>query len=406
MASRFDADAAVGFCETCPGRPPRDCRGERREIERRCGISRRESNRFLEGRERYNNRRQRPGSNRPRRQVQERRMTWKDKHCGPVLLQLNAANLERRMEDLNAEVENLLDDVQDYAAQIGGAVVQERLERYIAGAGARYAGSALCGPAVKVCAAAVTVVNVVSGVWGLFSGFSEVRRTTSALEETVDQLFNIRRNAEGILDAANDPAELQQVQREVSEQMAELAAADPCLSARKCFLVPYNPPSSSHPQGPASMNQSGSGTAGIFDTGPLDLSDSRGCCPGQTGHHVLPRAMMAHCPSYTTRQHNAAPTACLEGANQWMGSHGQAHDATDRLLRELHSNGQPMTLSNAIDLVTTAYTDENGVGRDCNPECIREQLERFYNTLGCTPEPVNRSGQRIGPGEESGDDDI
>ncbi|GFE50919.1 hypothetical protein So717_26720 [Roseobacter cerasinus] len=80
MASRFDADAVVGVCDIYPGRSPRDCQGDRRKIERKYLLSRCKSNRILDGRERYDTRRQHSGSNLPGRWVQEQGMSWKDQH--------------------------------------------------------------------------------------------------------------------------------------------------------------------------------------------------------------------------------------------------------------------------------------------------------------------------------------
>lgn len=396
----FDANSAVGFCNTCPGAPPSDCRSERREIARKCGVSRRESNNAFESRQNYNRRRVRPG--RTRRTVQARHMTWKDKHCGPVLLQMNASNIRERMRDLNDMADNLFQDIEDYASDLGVRIAQDKMERYMAASGGRYVASALCGPAVKVCAAAMTVVNAVSGVWSIFSGALSFRRARAEINQTVERLTNIRNNANAILDAADNPGELDHIQREVSDQMARLAAADPCLRARKCFMVPYNPPSQRNPQGPASMNQSGRGRAGLFDTGPLDLSDSRGCCPGQTGHHLLPGAMLDHCSSYTNSMHNQAPTVCVEGANQSMGSHGRVHAATDDLLRQRFGNGGPMTMEDAVDLSTEAYF-ESRVGNQCNRDCIKQQLRDFYNRLGCQPRPIGSRGQMPGGDVDDGD---
>lgn len=391
----FDADSAVGFCATCPGNIPSDCRAERREIEKKCGPSKSENKRFVKGRERYNNRKVRKG--RTRNTVQVRNMTWKDEHCGAALMQVNASNIKERMDELSDLTDTMFNDITDYAVDLGLDIAQERLTRWGAATAGRYAASGLCtavGPAgTAVCAAAATVTSVVSGLWNLFSGGREIIRATRQVNEMIDQLSVIRNNAEAVLKAAESPDALKDVQRSLSEAMEVAAAADPCLSARKCYLVPYNPPSNSNPQGPAAMNQGGSGSPGLFDRGPMDLSDSRGCCPGQTGHHLIPKAMLQHCASYTDAMHNKAPVVCAEGANHSMGSHGKLHTAMDRYLRENHSKGQPMTMQDAID--AAAYSHDETVGKGCRPECIKEQLERFYKDIACAPMAVNKLGKPI-----------
>jgi hypothetical protein len=393
---RFDADSAVGFCETCPGQLPPDCNRERNRIERECGPSRGENRRFVKGRERYNNRR--VPRNRTRRSVQERNMTWKDQHCGAALMQVNSSNLRERMEELNSLADDMFADIQQYAIDAGVQIAGERLERWALASGGRYAASALCGVAAgvgaAVCAGAATVVNVLSGIWNVFAGVFDARRTAARINDMVESLTLIRGNAEAVLRAADNPAELAQAQRNVSAAMAAAAEADDCLRARKCFLVPYDPPSTNNPQGPASMNQSGRGTSGLFDTGPLDLSDSRGCCPGQTGHHLIPRAMVDHCPGYNNARHNQAPTVCAEGANHSMGSHGQLHSAMDALTLRRHGGGEPMSMDDAMDNAVASMED-SGVGDNCREDCIRAQLERFYGDMNCTPNAVDRNGRPV-----------
>lgn len=398
MPAAFDADSAVGFCADCPGKPPDSCYKERRQIEKRCGVSRRENNRFVEGRERYNNRKVRPG--RRRGTVQVRNMTWKDEHCGPALMQVNADTFKNRMDELRDLTDNLYNDIFDYAADLGVEMAKERAEKWLLASGGRLAASGLCtvvGPVgTGVCGVAATIVSVVSAVWSIFSGGRDFIRASQQINETLDTLTTIRNNAESILQAGSDPASLERVQRDLSNAMAAAAAADKCLSARKCYLVPYDAPSRSNPQGPASMNQAGTGSPGLFDKGLLDLSDSRGCCPGQTGHHLIPKAMLQHCSAYNADKHKQAPVVCAEGANHSMGSHGQLHDAMDDQLISKHSDGRPMTMQQAIDAAATSLAS-SGVGNRCRPECIKEQLERFYKNLPCTPNAVNRVGRPINP---------
>ena len=410
---RYDADSAVGFCEDCPGQPPRDCRRERNRIEDKCAPSRRENNRFVEGRERFNRRQRRKG--RPGRQVQERNMTWKDANCGAALFKVNSANLEERMDQLNEMTDNMFNDITDYAADLGWSIAQERLERYALAAGGRYAATGLCAAAGggvgalaggvgaapgaaaggTVCAIGATVINVVSGIWNLFSGASAVARAGREIDQMLDTLTSVRNNAQAVLNAAEDPQALANVQSELGEAMAVAAEADPCLKARKCYLVPYDTMSQ---QGPSSMNQSGPGGSGFFDSGFADLSDSRGCCPGQTGHHLLPAATFGNCPGYTRSQHNRAPTVCAEGVNHSQGSHGQMHSAMDRRLTENHSNGEPMSMDQAIDHAVESLRDT--VGENCREDCLKQQLEQFYNNLPCTPEPILSTGQPAGGADE------
>ncbi|MEY4564885.1 MAG: hypothetical protein RLZZ618_4162, partial [Pseudomonadota bacterium] len=92
----------------------------------------------------------------------------------------------------------------------------------------------------------------------------------------------------------------------MASMMAALAMANPCIKARKCLLVPYKDSDKT--------------------------AKGNGCCPGQTGHHVLPDAMFKRYEPETDPQtqktdmkaqgprkcwekykHGDAPTICLEG---------------------------------------------------------------------------------------------
>ncbi|MDQ1814459.1 hypothetical protein RBA41_14200 [Massilia sp. CCM 9210] len=153
--------------------------------------------------------------------------------------------------------------------------------------------------------------------------------------------------------------------------MAGVAYANPCIKARKCLLVPYK-------------------DAGKTATG-------NGCCPGQTGHHVIPNAMFqAFAPVTETvktatgtventtmkpqglrkcwkdYKENNALTICLEGtANRVAnGTHGLAHSGTEEIVKaSRHSPDMPYT--KARDKTSKLMAKMFG----CNWECIAEQLD-------------------------------
>ncbi len=148
-----------------------------------------------------------------------------------------------------------------------------------------------------------------------------------------------------------------------SKAMADLqtviAAANPCLRARKCQLVPYN------------------------KTDALDAAKKgQGCCPGQTGHHVLPDAMFKGKKCYGG--HGAAPTICLEGANNSHGSHGKAHSNLFKSMEQYRkSTGKdkmsyPEARDRAVEAVPAPY---------CSKKCLKAQLDAFYEK--CKNEKVD-----------------
>ncbi|WP_157778554.1 hypothetical protein [Massilia violaceinigra] len=166
--------------------------------------------------------------------------------------------------------------------------------------------------------------------------------------------------------------------------MAGVAYANPCIKARKCLLVPYK--------------DAGKTTAG------------NGCCPGQTGHHVIPNAMFeAFAPVTQTvktatgtventtmkpqglrkcwkdYKENNALTICLEGtANRIAnGTHGLAHSGTEKIV-ENSRNSPDMPYTEARDRTSQLMAKMFG----CKWECIAEQLDdelkkRYSNDAEC-----------------------
>jgi len=138
----------------------------------------------------------------------------------------------------------------------------------------------------------------------------------------------------------------------LADLMERQAQRSPCIKARKCMLVPYN--NSKKPQ----------------------INKGEGCCPGQTGHHVIPDAAMKGNPCYSGE--GKAPTICLEGTNQHHGSHGKAHGKlAEKLSRKLISNGDPISYKNMRDIGIDAVMDAGG--GSCSKNCLQVQLDNYYS---------------------------
>lgn len=158
-------------------------------------------------------------------------------------------------------------------------------------------------------------------------------------------------------------------------------ATNDCITARRCQLVPHN------------------------QTGSAAAMKGKGCCPGQTGHHLLPEAMFDHCKNYNGSQHANAPTMCVEGANNSLGSHGKAHKSLLNVLDDKHRTvpfGGNMKKSSAIDAGVESVRKTFPESR-CSEACLKAQLKDFYDKLNCRPKkesgiagnPVDSAGDRI-----------
>jgi Domain of unknown function (DUF4150)/GHH signature containing HNH/Endo VII superfamily nuclease toxin 2 len=110
---------------------------------------------------------------------------------------------------------------------------------------------------------------------------------------------------------------------------------------------------------------------------------SKGCCPGQTPHHIPPYSTTKPVKGMSVSKGKAL-CVCLEGANHSVGSHGKHHHGINFLMREAAKTagsgitGGPATfkgkLSEHIKIAAAVTEAQNG----CSKECIEEQLNGQY----------------------------
>jgi hypothetical protein len=145
---------------------------------------------------------------------------------------------------------------------------------------------------------------------------------------------------------------------------------------------------------------------------PYDKSEKGkgGCCNGQTGHHLVEASGLMegrtkkkgqpHNPAIlkgTEYDPDKAPCVCLEGVNQYQGTHGLMHTYQSTAAIE---SARPGTLSfvdsNAAESTktfekTTTYGEAKAEGltamgkvfnNECDPKCIEAQLDAYHNQAG------------------------
>lgn len=387
MAVRFDSDEAIGFCENCPGELPPDCNAVKRQIRRKCGVD--DNRAFRRGRQQIHDRLTRPGGKRRNRGgMQVRNKTWKDDHCGALLFNPNADPrlLQQRMEELTEGAQDMKEDLLDVLEGIAPDIAADMAVTYGQRALARQAAAALCGPGAAVCTGALAVYNIASGLWTAWSAWDQISSVTDMVEGQLQRLNDIQGHAQEVIDAMDNPEELQRLREEMLDEMAQAVQENDCIQARRCFLVPYR---NKGQQIPRYNQQATNGRAGLFDDpSPFSLADSRGCCPGQTGHHLIPESWLndgsggSRCSNYN---HRAAPTACLEGYDGRYGSHGDAHQQLNNEIERRQAAGEELTMDQAIDLAVDGYTRPGSPGSNCarHKECLKEQLKQYYEDAGC-----------------------
>lgn len=141
----------------------------------------------------------------------------------------------------------------------------------------------------------------------------------------------------------------------MSDMQKDIALLDACTRARKCMLTPYGHSRYAKKKG-----------------------DNRGCCGGQTGHHLIPDSYMkGKCAKYTT---GGAPTVCVEGTTQSHGSHNTVHTALEVAMddrKEGHwFSGDTVKYEGAQDAAVESHKKSFPLSM-CKNKCIEAQLKNY-----------------------------
>jgi len=165
----------------------------------------------------------------------------------------------------------------------------------------------------------------------------------------------------------------------MAEAQAAKAKPSPCLKARKCMLVQFS-------QTPAKQA----------------AKMGKGCCPGQSGHHILPDAMFkkvddkgellkenekdVYKDCYKKKGKggtDGAPTICLEGADNIHGSHGGVHTKMEQNInkykkKKKKKEGAAAATKISYDDAKTAALASLPRTPNCK-KCIEAQLDEHYD---------------------------
>ena len=163
--------------------------------------------------------------------------------------------------------------------------------------------------------------------------------------------------------------------QQAANTYADKVGADKCLSARRCQLTPYTP-----------------------------TKGQAGCCPGQTGHHLVEAGSFFNkgrgeggskaIKGTTLYNQHKAPCICVEGRNQYHGTHGLMH--TYQSNAALNSGAQSKRITFEDDTsareVSVNYGQAKSFGvaavgktfpeSGCDPACTEAQLDAYHNQCG------------------------
>ncbi|MDM5177743.1 HNH/endonuclease VII fold toxin-2 domain-containing protein [Massilia sp. DJPM01] len=285
---------------------------------------------------------------------------WMDEHCDGLWLKPMGTGEFKHFTEQLQKIENDLKKEAKAILESGGAKVIELAKDTALAYGQKAAmrtGAAAVSLVVPVVG---EVVMVGTTIWNFVDGAWTAGKVAIAALNIKDELMAKYKLLEPklgkIQDLLSPDKQSTTASSVVAEMMTEKANFNPCIKARKCSLVPYDETLS--PKDQATTGQ--------------------GCCPGQTGHHIVPSAMfdVEGNPCGNEYDYKNAPTVCLEGTNNHVGSHGSAHKELERLIDEYKEKG----------LAAISYKEASKRGIEavrlanpnCSEKCLQAQLDKYY----------------------------
>ncbi|MEM6405607.1 MAG: HNH/endonuclease VII fold toxin-2 domain-containing protein [Pseudomonadota bacterium] len=370
------------------------CKDEKTAIDKACDVSKHDQKRFVNQQKGRNRRRNR---NRGKSDHALRPKTWKDNHCKHLLFQPRPDLLQERLKKFEADAKDMYHDLageawdvaKDRAAEQAKNTGQRMVTKWVAGLGC----TVFTPAGTAACEAAITVWNVLDGVYSVIAGGVRMARAAMDVKEMANILSSVPEQLKKVEASINDENKRKKLRKELINEAMQAATRDPCIKARKCMLVPYKGDTYKNEEhlqtvkvGKHTLKEIPKYKGSTFMT-KIGMATSSGCCPGQTGHHVIPDswAKKANCPGYSKRQ---APVVCVEGVSDKDGTHGKIHKNLNKILR--HKKSISSTYKETSEVIEMAAQSHAETFNNCSQKCIEKQLEAYYrNCKNFNPKPIN-----------------
>jgi hypothetical protein len=359
------------------------CKAAKKRVDDACDVDEDEQKKFKNRQKRANQKRKNKGK-KPRK---IRNKTWKDNHCKKLLVAPSKSSIQSSMDKILNEGQDMLDTLQGEVLSQAGDIAVDAGVGYGQRTVAKHAAGLLCGPFVAVCEAGAAVIDVIDGVVTTVSTAVEMIDTAINLADDAGAVRDAMDRAQKVKDAMGDEEKLKALKDDMLKEMQEEVKNDKCLQARKCMLVPYDKKKQED------MRPGEQASGGNLST-QLGLGDSRGCCPGQTGHHLIPGSWVKDkCTNY---DHDSAPVTWMEGTGHSDGSHGEMHTGLNKAYDDLLSaklaedQDGKVNINEAIGMASQSHQEVYPVDRGffhwkdgCEKECLEAQLHKHYDKLDC-----------------------
>jgi len=390
----------------------KNCGDEKKKMDKACGIDKEEQDDYKERKDRVNSRRKKKN----KVPYKIRNKTWKDNHCMGHLIKpgLSEEDIEKNLKELEKNMDEFIQDIKD---DIPSTVADKAIDKAL-DMDNLISCSRLRFPwLIAACKAGSIAYSGYEGAKEILDKIDNIENIKQQAEAVKKAKENITNIGEGMLSEEQIEEKLakNQGQLDMANAQEKMAQADPCLNARKCMLTPYNKKQEESMDKANRLkpnNAKGTGKKDFLSKVPFSLDNAYGCCPGQTGHHLIPKSWAKeNCPDY---DEDKAPVVCAEGTSHSTGgSHAKLHTGLNKELGRvvedklagtsnngtltekkvgLHAYSQKTldvgketervisagTLTKKETIRIAAKSHEEAFGKDCSEKCIKAQLEAFH----------------------------
>ncbi len=375
------------------------CREELKEAKKRCQPTDKEKKKFKKDQERANKRRKK--KRKPEKKVRE--MGWKDAHCKGLLRikpHTGLENVKTAVEKNIEEIEDKIENFNEILLEKGIELAWDKAEKTATKAGVKYVGSAAGGPLAPILGTLSTLHTAIDGLNSAvtvsadtYINYQKIQDKIGSLDKIMtqvqQQLKDVKKGVKLLEKEKNETITAAQQRKldklrtkfaksgqDMAKAQAAQAKTNRCIQALKCILIPY----SQTDQRPAIETKKG--------TRPR----RGGCCPGQTGHHLPPKAYFHDCKEKGKYNKDKALVVCAEGVDQHSGSHMRLHDEQDAAAAKL-MKGKDLSFNDAITASVTAHTK---VYQHCSSKCIRKQIyESLKHCKDSKINPINKNNKSL-----------
>jgi hypothetical protein len=305
---------------------------------------------------------------------------WKKKHCGGLLNKpFDFKDLSKKDELINGIEKRLnnLGSVTDLIDEATDAAMNQIVEMGVRFGLKQVVKKVPVAGWIWQAATAVDDIKDVSYMKDLYDGaLAETERMKKQVTSFSDDLKRLKENL------LKTPPNTKGAQAQMSDWQRTAATTDKCTRARKCMLVP--------------MEETDDRSKAKDKTKD---EITKGCCPGQTGHHLIPGAFFeksrgaSGCSKY---KYEKAPVVCAEGTTDTHGSHGAAHGAMNKAASKAMNASEMLSYEDARDAAIVSHAKTFPFST-CSRKCLQAQLDKYHKKDAGCDDSAQLKYKELGP---------